>query len=125
MSNKLDQNSPRTLGQRLRFSRQEKHWTQEQLARQAGTNQAVIQKIENGKSLRPRKIDDIASVLGVSPAWLMFGDKSENSLSADAIAVAQEWSRLPEPQRLRIWQEIIGLNQENRPPTPLTNPNIG
>ena len=55
MSNKLDQNPPRTLGQRLRFSRQEKHWTQEQLARQAGTNQAVIQMLlgihQSGESL--------------------------------------------------------------------------
>ena len=65
----------RTLGERLRYRRRQMGWTQEQLAVQAGTNQAVIQKIENGKSLRPRKIDEIAAVLDVNPAWLMFGDE--------------------------------------------------
>jgi hypothetical protein len=34
----------------------------------------VIQKIENGKSLRPRNIMDIAQVLNVNPAWLQFGE---------------------------------------------------
>ncbi|MES9926977.1 MAG: helix-turn-helix transcriptional regulator, partial [Candidatus Thiodiazotropha sp. 6PDIVS] len=41
-----------TLGSRLRRKRRERGWTQEELALRAGTNQAVIQKIENGKSLR-------------------------------------------------------------------------
>ncbi len=68
----------RSLGNRLRMSRQEKQMTQEQLAQKSGTNQAVIQKIENGKSLRPRKIDDIAKVLEVNPAWLLFGEPYAN-----------------------------------------------
>ncbi len=95
----------------MRMRRQQKGWTQEQLARQAGTNQAVIQKIENGKSLRPRKINEIAEVLGVNPAWLMFGEESENGLSQDAISVAEEWSQLSEPHRTRIQREIHSLIQ--------------
>lgn len=62
------------IGNRLRKARREKDLTQDQLAAQAGTNQAVIQKIENGKSLRPRQIEQIAEVLGINPAWLQFGD---------------------------------------------------
>ena len=42
----------RTLGERLRYRRRQMGWTQEQLAVQAGTNQAVIQKIENGTGHR-------------------------------------------------------------------------
>lgn len=99
-----------SLGQRMRFMRVQKSWTQEQLAARAGTNQAVIQKIENGKSLRPRKIDTIASVLEVSPAWLMFGDESGSPLSGDAQDVADAWNRLPEPHRSRIRQEILNLS---------------
>ena len=97
----------------MRMRRQQKGWTQEQLARQAGTNQAVIQKIENGKSLRPRKINEIAEVLGVNPAWLMFGDEAENGLSPDAIALAEEWSQLSEPHRTRIQREIHNLSQRS------------
>jgi len=62
------------IGIRLRTARREKGFTQDQLAREAGTNQAVIQKIENGKSLRPRQIMQISEVLNVNPAWLQFGE---------------------------------------------------
>jgi transcriptional regulator with XRE-family HTH domain len=97
------------LGQRMRYVRQQKGWTQEQLAAKAGTNQAVIQKIENGKSLRPRKIDEIASVLEVNPAWLMFGDELAATLPSDAMALADAWRKLPEPDRSRIQQDILKL----------------
>lgn len=97
-----------SLGARLRRKRREKGWTQEQLAIQAGTNQAVIQKIENGKSLRPRKIHDIARVLEVNPAWLMFGDRS-TSLSAEAVQIAEAWDLIPEPSRTRFREEILRL----------------
>ena len=98
-----------TLGQRMRYKRLDKGWTQEQLAARAGTNQAVIQKIENGKSLRPRKIDQIAAVLGVNPSWLMFGEESAPMLPAEARNVAEAWSKLPEPHKSRIQQEIMNL----------------
>ncbi len=98
-----------TLGSRMRHKRLEKGWTQEQLAVRAGTNQAVIQKIENGKSLRPRKIDQIAAVLEVNPAWLMFGDESTSELSAEALRLAEAWQQLPEPHRSRIKEEVLSL----------------
>jgi transcriptional regulator with XRE-family HTH domain len=62
------------IGIRLRSVRRENGFTQDQLARETGTNQAVIQKIENGKSLRPRQIMRIAEVLNINPAWLQFGE---------------------------------------------------
>ena len=98
-----------TLGQRMRYKRLDHGWTQEQLAARAGTNQAVIQKIENGKSLRPRKIDQIAEVLGVNPSWLMFGDEADSSLPPEARNLAEAWTKLPEPHRTRIQQEIMNL----------------
>jgi len=100
-----------SLGERLRCRRREKGWTQDQLAAHAGTNQAVIQKIENGRSLRPRKINEIASALEVSPSWLMFGEESNNNLNTEARTVAEAWSRLPEPYRSRIRAEILHYAQ--------------
>ncbi len=100
-----------SLGARLRRKRREKGWTQEELAVKAGTNQAVIQKIENGKSLRPRKIDEIARVLDVNPAWLMFGDRS-SFLSAEAIQIAEAWQQLPEASRVRLRDEILRLTKD-------------
>ena len=97
----------------MRRKRREKGWTQEQLAIKAGTNQAVIQKIENGKSLRPRKINEIARVLEVNPAWLMFGDRSAN-LSSDALKIAQAWEVIPEPSRSHLKDQILRLAQRTR-----------
>lgn len=96
----------RTLGERLRYRRRQMGWTQEQLAVQAGTNQAVIQKIENGKSLRPRKIDEIASVLEVNPAWLMFGEEKATPLTDEARQLAELWMGLSEHDRMRIYNEV-------------------
>ena len=65
---------PEYIGERLRLVRREKSLTQAQLGEASGTNQAVIQKIENGNSLRPRQIMKIAEILEINPAWLQFGD---------------------------------------------------
>lgn len=62
------------VGERMRTLRIAKGLTQTQLADLAGTNQAVIQKIENGKSIRPRCLADLAVVLSVNPAWLAWGE---------------------------------------------------
>lgn len=62
-------------GQRLRKLRRD--LTQEELAALAGTNQAVIQKIENGKSKRPRILAELAIVLwgsGGLGVWFGSGD---------------------------------------------------
>jgi len=58
------------IGKRIKDTRLEKGLTQAQLAALAATNQAVIQKIENGKSIQLRNIEDLAFVLDVNPAWL-------------------------------------------------------
>lgn len=100
-----------TLGSRLRRTRKEKGWTQEQLAQKTGTSQAVIQKIENGKSLRPRKIDRIAEVLDVSPAWLQFGTETTGPTAdmpdSEALEVARIWSGLDEPYRSTLKEAIM------------------
>ena len=55
---------------RLQQMRKKRGLTQAKLGELSGTNQAVIQKIENGKSRSPRVIEDLAFALDVNPAWL-------------------------------------------------------
>jgi transcriptional regulator with XRE-family HTH domain len=102
-----------TLAARLRRSRQVRTWSQQTLATRAGTSQAVIQKIENGKSLRPRNIVAIASALEVEPAWLMFGSNGSSPLSEEAIRVAKAWSGLEEPDRSAVRDNILRLAKHN------------
>jgi transcriptional regulator with XRE-family HTH domain len=66
------------IGARLRMVRKEKGLTQDQLAARVGTGQDVIQKIENGCSLRPRCLMEVASALDINPAWLQFGEPYAN-----------------------------------------------
>ncbi|MEM7404471.1 MAG: helix-turn-helix transcriptional regulator [Pseudomonadota bacterium] len=96
-----------SLGERLRSRRRELSLTQEQLAERADTTQAVIQKIENGKSLRPRKIDKIALALDVKAAWLMFGNDRFDELDREAAQIAAAWSRLDESARASLRREIL------------------
>ncbi len=102
-----------TLAMRLRHSRQFKGWSQQGLANQAGTSQAVIQKIENSKSLRPRNIVAIAEALEVEPAWLMFGSNGTSPVSEEAIRVAKAWSTLEEPDRGAVRDNILRLTRHN------------
>lgn len=62
-----------TLGARLCYLRHRRALTQNQLAKRAGTNQAVINKVERGISKRPRCIKRLAKALEVNPAWLEYG----------------------------------------------------
>lgn len=65
---------PESLAGRLRAVRIDRGLTQLELGKAALSNQAVIQKIENGRSLLPRIVFRLSVVLDVNPAWLLFGD---------------------------------------------------
>jgi len=98
-----------SLGGRLRRRRKELGWTQMFLAEQVGTSQAVIQKIENGKSLRPRILEQIADSLAVKPAWLTFGVEEVGELNEEAIELARAWARLSEPHRSAMKDAILKI----------------
>ena len=104
--------STERLADRLRRARKQKGWSQEYLASLAGTSQAVIQKIENGKSLRPRNLDRISEALNVRPAWLMFGVTEIDGLDEEAVRVARAWLRLGEPERSAMRETIMRLARE-------------
>ena len=98
-----------TLGARLRRRRKQLGWTQTELGEKVGTSQAVIQKIENGKSLRPRILEDLAFAMQVKPAWLMFGVEEAGELTDEAIELARAWARLKEPHRTAMREAIVRI----------------
>ena len=68
------QSAKSQIGKRIRDTRLEKGLIQTQLATATGTNQAAIQKVENGKSVQPRNVERLALELKVNPAWLQWGE---------------------------------------------------
>ncbi len=110
---KSSNGEPDSLGARLCYKRRQKGWTQKELAERAGTNQAVIQKIENGKSLRPRNLDEIALALDVSPAWLQYGSEKIAGMQKDSVELGLAWSRLPEPYRSSLRDCILAIAKDS------------
>jgi transcriptional regulator with XRE-family HTH domain len=97
------------LGDRLKTARLQKGLSQAQLASKVGATQSVIQKIETGKSQRPRKLDRIARALDVSPVWLMFGTVPVEALDGETVRFAMAWAKLKEPYREAMKQAILTM----------------
>ena len=53
----------KTLAERLKIGREKAGMSQAQLAEKIGLSQQSVAKIENGETLQPRKIKEIAKVL--------------------------------------------------------------
>ena len=113
LSRRPERDDVSTLGSRLRKRRRELGWTQIYLAEQVGTSQAVIQKIENGKSLRPRILEEIAAALEVNPAWLQFGVEDASELDEEALALARAWAKLEEPHRSLVRDAILNAQSKS------------
>ena len=68
-----------TLAERLKAAREKLGLSQAQLAENVGLSQQSVAKIENGDTLHPRKIKEIAKALNVSQKWLLLGVKRTES----------------------------------------------
>ena len=62
------------IGARVRDARIARGLSQDKLAEFADTIPCVIEKLENGEVLLPLIVVEIATVLGVTPAWLIWGN---------------------------------------------------
>ena len=62
------------IGTRVRDARIARGFSQDKLAEFADTIPSVIKKLENGEVLLPPVVVEIATVLGVTPAWLIWGN---------------------------------------------------
>lgn len=61
-----------TIGERIREKRKNKNYTLEQLADEIGVTKSTVLKYENGSIAIPSdKIEKIAKVLNITPAYLM------------------------------------------------------
>lgn len=61
-----------SVGQRIKARREELNMTQDELAKRAGyKSRSSIQKIEKSRDLPLKKVKQVASILDISPSYLM------------------------------------------------------
>lgn len=97
-----------TLAERTKLARERAGLSQHELAERLGLSQQSIAKIENGITLQPRKIRDIAEALSVQADWLQFGQLDQNGEASEL--VVKDWEDThPDPE---IFTEIPVLDIE-------------
>ena len=80
---------PARIGARIKDVRQERGWTQDQLAQAVGVSRSAVAQWETGRAGQVTgNLSRIAGVLGVNVEFLMFGD------SKHAPAVASQGDEL-------------------------------
>lgn len=73
------------LASRLKKRRGQLGLTQKELAEKVGISAPAIQKIEVGKTLNPRRINQLSNVLNCEPNWLLFGTEKSNVIAGPDI----------------------------------------
>ncbi len=103
-----------TIYDRIKQLRTEKHMSQLDLARAVGyKGRSAISKVENGeRDISQSMIEKYAKVLGVSPAYLLYGKESEPSgkpLSSLDQEFVQLISKLTDDEKKMIIAQIKGI----------------
>ena len=100
-----------TIGERIRYKREELKMTQAELAQKAGyTSRSTINKIElNANGVTQSKLVNIAKALGVSPAYLMGWEEEAEAPSKkkDLIKAVENMSEREIDLMISIAQSII------------------
>ncbi|MBQ3476997.1 MAG: helix-turn-helix transcriptional regulator [Clostridia bacterium] len=96
-----------TMGERIRILREQSGLTMEQLGERIGVQKSAIKKYENGtvENIKRSTIKTMASIFGVSPSYLMFGEEIEEK-TAPAIK--------PDPERENVIRLFAALTEENQ-----------
>lgn len=87
-------------GQRIKELREKNKMTQEQLAEKLGTSKQAIFKYENGivTNIPSDKVEMMAKIFRVSPAYIMDWNEPENGyyIDPEAAEIAQQVQSRPE-----------------------------
>lgn len=69
------------LAIRFKNARKQAGLTQQELGDKAGVSQQTIHQIEKGVIEHPRRLNRLSKILGVSAAYLLYGEESPSSVS--------------------------------------------
>lgn len=113
------QEKAKTLAWRIRSSREDMHWNQEELAQRSGVSRSYISNIESGRIVNIT-VDfafALADALGVSRAYLI-------GLTDDPLAGIEEEEEKTKTPTPIVGAEILDIYQQLSPPQQATLLNI-
>lgn len=90
--------------ERLRSAREEKGWSQNELAKRSGVSQPVISQVESGTKLTEKQGRKIVETLEVGYDWLMTGNEKKKMYPADQKMMDWLWEK--EDVRREIWERM-------------------
>lgn len=99
----------KNLGERLRYIRKQKGWSQEKLAHESGVNQGTISKIEREGQYKSVYAFQLAEALGVNSVWLLTGDEA---IQIDNVSSGQEISD-EEKDILLLYRKLNATNKKS------------
>lgn len=103
-----------TLKERIKNARAHARLTQAELAKKVGVSQPVISQLEKGENLQSVHLVKIASICGVSAAWLAEGGGEMLSGGAAEAVVAMPGETSADIVRKMIEKNGKGLSAETR-----------
>ncbi len=97
-----------TLGEKIRTLRKEKEYTLDKLAELTKSSKSYIWELEQGRIPRPsvEKIQKVADVLGVTPAFLTDPQKEKPADHEVDHAFFRKYRKLPPDTKKKIRQLI-------------------
>lgn len=73
------------IGDRIRTTRKDLRWSQEELSKRSGVSQGLISQIENGTNKETKHLAAIAGALDVSSDWLATGKGTKRRTEKPAV----------------------------------------
>mgnify|MGYP001001456338 CR=1 FL=1 len=114
-----------TLAKRLKECREEKNWSQEDLAAAANVGQSLIGNLESGNQNSSASIPEMAHALGVNAYWLKTGKGQKTSgpdLNGLEDQLLQMYRLLPEDFQAALLQDANKYVVLSRPEPSPANP---
>lgn len=103
-----------TVGERIRFVRNQKHLSLEQLAEQAGVSKSFLWEVEQNRSgISGDKLVQVAGVLGASLDFLLVGKTAGSPVRSPTVEIPAELSEVAEELGLS-YHQTLSLLEVNR-----------
>ena len=100
-----------TPGDRIKSVRDEKSWTQDELAQKSGISKGFLSDVENNKrNVSAENALRIADALGVSLDFLMRGEQGKEEAARQPVRIPQELSQAAEELKLSYSETLTLLD---------------